>query len=247
MKLRLVLVLAAAGFVAACAEGSDPGSSSADAQVFQLADASPGSPDAPIFSTPDAPVGTPDAAIGSPDAMVQTPDASGCTTQTIQLLSNANFDLGSGGGWVENGAGYPIVLSPSDPTYPLPVTPQSGNYAAWMGGVDSATRAIYQDVAVPADATNATLTGYLYIATAETSGVWDTWTATIRNTGGSVLQTLASLSNSDANDAWTSFSYPINASIAGQTIRVYFENTNDITNNTNFFVDTLLLNVTSCQ
>jgi len=247
LKSRLVLVFAAAGCVAACAEGSDPGNASADAQVFQLADASPGSPDAPIFSTPDARVGTPDAAIGPPDAMVQTPDASGCTTQTIQLLSNENFDLGSGGGWVENGAGYPIVLSPSDPTYPLPITPQSGNYAAWMGGVDSATRAIYQDVVVPADATNLTLSGYIYIATGETSGVWDTWAATIRNTSGGVLETLASLSNADANDTWTAFSYPAATNLAGQTIRIYFENTNDAINNTNFFVDTLLLNVTSCQ
>ncbi len=232
---------------ATAGEGDD--SPSADAQTFVIIDAAPGTPDAPIGPTPDAPPGTPDAmVISTPDAMViGTPDAMGCTDVVVQLLSNENLDLGSGGGWVENGAGFPIVLSPSDPTYPLPVTPQSGNYAAWMGGVDSATRAMYQDVAIPAGATNLTVTGYRYIATEETSGTWDVWTATIRNTGGGVLETLGTLSNADALESWVTFNYVPVTNFAGQTIRLYFENTNDILNNTNFFIDSFALRVTVCQ
>jgi len=186
--------------------------------------------------------------VGTPDAMVVgPPDAMGCVDMVIQFLANANFDLGSGGGWIENGAGYPMVLAPTDPTYPLPVTPQTGNYAVWMGGLDSATRSIYQDVVIPAGATNVSVTGYRYIATEEIAGVYDTWTATLRNTGGGVIETLGSFTNADALEAWTVFAYSPITNIGGQTIRLHLENTNDITNNTNFFIDSLTLSATVCQ
>lgn len=236
----------AASLAAACATAEEPkNNTGADARTILIVDAPPGSPDARSFV--DAPPGSPDASVViSPDAMVGPPDAMGCTTQMVQLLSNENLDLGSGSGWIENGAGYPIILSPTDPTYPLPVTPQTGNYAGWMGGVDSATRSMYQDIAVPAGATGMSVTGYRYIATEETSGVWDVFTITIRNTSNSVLETLGSLSNANATDSWLNFTYTPISSYAGQTVRLHFENTNDIINNTNFFIDSFAVRVTAC-
>ena len=181
--------------------------------------------------------------------MVSVPDAGGgCTTQTVQLLLNSDFDSGAVN-WIESGAGYPIVLSTSDPTYPIPVTPHSGVYAAWLGGVDGATRHIRQDVAVPAGATNVEVVGMRWIATEETSLItdWDTYTVTIRNTGGTVLETVASLGNTDAADAWISWGGPVSGSYAGQTIRVQVESTQDSIDNTNFFTDTVVLRATVCQ
>lgn len=166
--------------------------------------------------------------------------------EVLQLLSNADLDAGPGGGWVESGA-YPIVLSITDPVTPLPVTPQSGNYAAWMGGVDSATMALYQDVAVPPDSSAMRVTGYRYITTEEMSGDFDLWTATIRGTGDSVLETLGTFSNADAADAWIPFSYTLTSDFAGQTIRLHLESVNDFSNITSFFVDSLALNVTLCE
>jgi hypothetical protein len=131
-------------------------------------------------------------------------DAGGC--DVIQLLTNEDLDLGPGVGWVEDGAGFPIILSPTDPTYPLPITPHSGAFAGWMGGVDSATRALYQDVLVPAGTTELTVSGYRLIATEEISGVWDVWTASIRNEANVVLETLGSFSNADENPIWILFS-----------------------------------------
>lgn len=143
--------------------------------------------------------------------------------EVIELLSNADFDAGLGGGWVEIRAGYPIVLSPTDPTHPLPITPQSGNYAAWMGGVNNATRALYQDLTAPADSSAMSVTGYRYITTKETSGIWDQWTATIRDTSDTVLESLGTFSNADATAGWVLFSYAPVSNFAGQTIRLHLE------------------------
>ena len=53
--------------------------------------------------------------------------------------------------------------------------------------------------------------------------------------------------NADALEAWTVFAYAPISNIGGQTIRLHLENTNDITNNTNFFIDSLRLSATVCQ
>ncbi|HUH02166.1 MAG TPA: hypothetical protein VML75_09225 [Kofleriaceae bacterium] len=215
-------------------------------------DAAPGTPDA-AQGTPDAMPGTPDA-MPMPDAMSGTPDAGGCTITTVQLLANPTFDLGAVS-WVENGAGYPIILSPSDPTYPLPVTPDTPNHAAWLGGVNSATRTLYQDVAIPAGATNLSVSGSRYIATEESFGVdYDKFTLSIRTTGGTVLETYLpnaakafTWGNLDETTAWTAFGWSPAGNYAGQTIRVHLTNTNDIIDNTNFFMDSYAVRATVCQ
>ena len=113
--------------------------------------------------------------------------------------------------------------------------------------LDSTIRSLYQDVAVPLGATNLRLTGYINIATEETSGVWDTLTITIRNTSNSVLETLTTLSNADQNASWASFTLNAASANAGQTIRLHLESNQDSLYNTNFFCDTFALQVTVCQ
>ena len=172
----------------------------------------------------------------------------GCTSTIVQYLTNNNFD-GGATAWVENGAGYPIILSTSDPMYPLPVTPDSGIYASWLGGLDNATRSIYQDVAIPVGATNVELVGVRWIASEETSTVtdWDTFTVTIRSTSNTVLETVSSLGNTDQVDLWVPLGGPLSGSYAGQTIRAHFESNQDFINNTNFFLDTVAVRATVCQ
>ena len=183
--------------------------------------------------------------MGVPDAP-SAPDAA-CTPTVVQLLTNSNLDSGPGGGWVESGAGYPIILSPSDPTYPLPVTPHTGNYAAWLGGLPSSIRALYQDVAIPAGATNISVSGYYLIATEEYLGVYDYLRITIRNTSNTQLALLATYDNEDDTlESWVSFPL-FAADFAGQTIRVHFESDLDSIDNTNFFLDSFTLNATVCQ
>jgi hypothetical protein len=215
--------------------------------------------DAQAADQPDSSVapGTPDAAPGSsdatpvtptPDAAPFTPDATGCTSTIVQYLNNSAFDSGPTA-WTESGAGYPIILSTNDPTYPLPVTPDSGTYAGWLGGIDDATRSVYQDVAIPAGATNVELVGVRWIASEETSTTtdWDTFTLTVRSTSNAVLETVDTLGNTDQVDAWVAMGGPLSGSYAGQTIRAHFESDQDFINNTNFFVDTVAVRATVCQ
>jgi len=253
---RVAVVWLAAGLAAGCAQaGSEPDASSggrADA-AGGIADARPGFPDAGP-GTPDAKPGIPDAAptpdapvISPVDAAPGGPDAS-CTDVVMQLLANADFDSGAVS-WVESGAGYPIILATTDATYPLPVTPHSGTYGAWMGGLDSATRSIYQDVAIPANTRDLSLSGQRWIATEEitTTTQYDQWTVSLRNTGNTVLQAGPTFSNLDAVSNWTVWNMQITGDYSGQTVRVYMTNTNDISNNTNFFVDSVALRATVCQ
>lgn len=223
---------------------STPDAAQGTPDAMPMADAAPGTPDA--MSTPDA-MGTPDA--GTPDAM-GTPDA-GCTNTITQILVNAGFDSGPGTGWVENGGGYDIILSTTSTPDPFPFTPDTPAYAAWMGGADSSTQSLYQDVAIPANAIDARLSWKQVIGTQETTTVsaYDTMSVTLRNTGNTVLETLASFSNLDAGTTttWLAQGKTLTGSYAGQTVRVYFEESNDISNPSNFFVDSVALDVTVCQ
>jgi hypothetical protein len=188
--------------------------------------------DGAVDARPDA---TPDA---RPDAM--------CTTQTVQLLANPHLDdTPVGTGWVD---------LPTDPTYPLitgddGIVEDTAPYKIWMAGINDADDVVYQDVAVPAGTTSLTLSGKYAIATAETiSGTYDFAYLEVRSTGGSTLETLQTLNDDTVATTWTPMTLPLIGSYAGQTIRIYFHATNDFSDETSFYYDTLALNaqVTVC-
>ena len=183
-----------------------------------------------------------DAMPGPPDAMPGPPDA-GCVDVVAQLLANPSFDLGPGGGWQESSSEAVITTASS-----FPVAVQSGGYAAWLGGILSSTDALYQNVAIPAGATNMQITGYRWTDTEETgSTAYDHLRVTIRNPQNAILETLGAWSNLNTNTTWASFSFTPTGSYAGQSIRLYFESTTDVSLNTNFYLDTIALRVTVCQ
>lgn len=176
-----------------------------------------------------------------PDAVVVDAPPQ-CTDMDVQLLGNPDFDLGPGGGWEENAAD-PIVFDSGT----LPVTPHSGDYAAWLGGVNGATRTLYQDVSIPAGATNIRLSLYRRIATEELGGgVYDTFSLTLRNTSNAVLENVVDWNNGDTVGTWTVFDHVATGEYGGQTVRVHLTSTNDNSYNTNFFIDSLALQATVC-
>jgi hypothetical protein len=248
--LRCTHCAVGALFLLACAtagEGDDGTTGRPDAGVTLT-------PDAPAFPSPPDAIPTadadplppqPDAAPGAPDAAPGAPDAAPCTDTVVQLLTNANFDSGPGGGWVEQSM-YALI----NPAAGLPaaIPPQSGTHAVWMGGDYLTTDKLYQDVAVPAGATNLELVGYRWIASEETGATpYDTVILQVRSTADATLETLATWSNVDKGTAWTAFTLPATGSYGGQTVRVYLESNTDSTLNTNFFFDTFALRVTVCQ
>ncbi|MBP7963144.1 MAG: right-handed parallel beta-helix repeat-containing protein [Caldilineaceae bacterium] len=63
-------------------------------------------------------------------------------------LRNGNFDLGPNGDWSESGGSGSLIRQDS-----LPVTPKSGSYVAWLGGVYLANDLVSQTVTVPSAGT----------------------------------------------------------------------------------------------
>lgn len=154
-----------------------------------------------------------------------------------QILLNPGFESGSAswsatanviGQW--GGSGQP---------------PHSGTWSAWLCGYGSThTDTLFQQVAVPVGASNATLSFWLHIDTAETTGTRqnDTLKVQIRNSGGTVLATLATYSNLNHNSGYAQKTFDVSAYI-GQTIQVYLIGSENSSRQTSFVVDDFALNV----
>jgi len=258
--------------LAACAQGKgapgDARGTGYDAPVLPDStpriDSTPLPPDAP---RPDAPPGTPDAAPrpdapGTPDAAPRPdapslpdaprppdapspPDAPGCTDTWVPLLVNGNFDLGPSSSWVEFSSYGELIVQP--PT--LPVLAQTLPFAVWMGGADNNNETLQQDVTVPSGATALRLRGQYYIVSQELfPGIpYDFLYIQIRNTSNTVLEALATYDDDDENLGWTAFTHNASTSYAGQTIRLFFNATTDVSEPTNFFIDSLVLEALVCQ
>jgi hypothetical protein len=125
----------------------------------------------------------------------------------------------------------------------------SGTYYLWFGGAVNENDAGYQTITIPANATAATLSFYYNINSAEgTSAAYDTFSATIRNTSGTVLATVGNWSNINKDGGAGNPYYHQQTfnllSYAGQTIRIYFSSVNDSSLVTNFRVDDVSVQVT---
>jgi len=157
------------------------------------------------------------------------------STGTTQLLGNPGFESGAvtwtaSSGVIDNSTGEAA---------------HSGSWKAWMDGYGSAhTDTLMQQVAIPSGKTSATLTFWLHIDTAETTTTtaYDTLKVQIRNSSGTVLATLATYSNLNANSGYAQKSFSLNPYI-GQTIQVYLVGTEDASLQTSFVVDDFALNV----
>jgi hypothetical protein len=92
-------------------------------------------------------------------------------------------------------------------------------------------------VAIPSTATAAQLCYWLRITTAETTTTtqFDRLQVQIRSTGNAVLSTLATFSNLNAG-AYRQVCNNVGG-FAGQTVRVFFNGTEDSSLQTSFFID----------
>jgi kumamolisin len=99
-------------------------------------------------------------------------------------------------------------------------------------------------VAIPSTVTTATLTFWLHVDTAETTTTtaYDTLKLQIRNSSGTVLATLVTYSNLNANTGYAQKTFDLSA-YKGQTIQVYLVGVEDSTLQTSFVVDDFALNV----
>jgi hypothetical protein len=166
-------------------------------------------------------------------------------TMTIAGRTFTVNQAGTGGG------GTNIIVNPGFETGTTPwivsgqVTRSTGSFphsgVAYMiiNGVNSSSGTLYQQVTVPSGGAN--LNFWLNITTSEAAGaaVFDRLFIEVRSTSGTLLGTLATFSNQNAGTAGVYVlrgPYNLN-SWAGQTVRIQFRGTNDITLPSSFRVD----------
>jgi Bacterial Ig domain len=154
-----------------------------------------------------------------------------------QLLGNPGFENGAStapwtasSGVIDNSSGEPA---------------HTGSWKAWLDGYGTThTDTLQQTVTLPAAIATATLSFWLHVDTAETSttNAYDTLTVQIRNASGTVLATLATYSNLNANTGYVQKTFDV-SSFKGQTIQVYLVGAEDSSLQTSFVVDDFALNV----
>jgi hypothetical protein len=160
----------------------------------------------------------------------------GCTA--AQLFGNPGFETGSISPWTSTAG----VLANTDEGVPA----HSGSWLAWLDGYGGAhTDTLAQSVTIPSTCKNATLSFWLDISTNDptSAGAADTFTVQVLNSSGTVLATLATLSNLNSTGGYTQYSYNVGAYI-GQTITIKYTGKETLRNhNTSFFNDDNALNV----
>ncbi len=158
-------------------------------------------------------------------------------TQPTQLLGNPGFENGSSNAapWVASSGVIDNTASPAAHT---------GSWKAWLDGYGTThTDTLYQQVSIPSTITTATLTFWLYISSSETTTTtaYDTLKVQVRNSGGTVLTTLATYSNLNKSSAYSQKTFDLSA-YKGQTIQVYLIGVENSSRATSFLVDDFALN-----
>ncbi|MEZ4560561.1 MAG: hypothetical protein R2854_29695 [Caldilineaceae bacterium] len=147
---------------------------------------------------------------------------------TAARLDNGDFEQGAGG-WEEYSShAVPVI---TDDFTRVELTPHSGQWAAWLGGLDDETSWIQQRIVVPDPAVP--LVYWEWIASAEESCAYDSAAISI---DGAVLQQFGLCSASDT--AWVRRDIDL-AAYAGRTVTLRITVVTDTSVNSNYFVDDL--------
>ena len=172
---------------------------------------------------------------GSPNVLLFTPPLSGGTTTppppppAPSGLVNGGFESGATG-WSQSD---PAIISTNGRV-------RTGSWSAWLAGYNGANEQVAQTVTVPS--TGATLSWAWQLASSEPAGTraYDLLHARVFSTGGALLGTLVSRSNTSSRGVWLGESASL-APWAGQTVSVRFVATNDSSYASSFYVDDVRL------
>ena len=151
------------------------------------------------------------------------------TITATELITNGGFESGSTGWTATSGV---ITNQTGESAH-------AGSYYAWLDGYGAATTdTVKQSVTIPSTATTATLSFWLHVDTAETTTTtkYDTLTVQLLNSSGTVLTTLATYSNLNANTGYAQRSFDV-STYKGQTVQVFFKGVEDSAYQTSFVID----------
>ena len=167
---------------------------------------------------------------GSPNVLLHTTPLSGATAPppAPSGLVNGGFESGATG-WTQSDSA--IVGTGG--------RERSGSWAAWLGGYDGARDQLAQTVTVPSG--GGSLTYWWQLASSEgTSKAYDHMHVRVYSTGGTLLATLRTRSNTSPRGAWYSDTLSLGA-WAGQSVSLRFVATTDPAYPSSFFVDDVSL------
>jgi len=156
-----------------------------------------------------------------------------------QLIVNPGFETGTATPWTMSSG---TLCSNSSCSGEVA---RSGTWYDWLDGYGSAhTDTLSQKVAIPAGKTSAMLQFYMHIDTAETTttAANDKLTVAVYNTSGTLLGTLNTYSNLNANTGYSVHNLTMTPYI-GQTVVVKFTGVENASNQTSFVIDDVNLNV----
>ena len=135
------------------------------------------------------------------------------TASSSNLVQNPSFETGTFSNWTTGGATAPAISTAH--TY-------SSSYSALLGSTAkpevNGDSYVYQTIAIPSSATQATLSFYYYPGT-DDSISYAYQECLIRNTSGSTLATVLKVASNARG--WKQVTYDL-SSYAGQTIQLYF-------------------------
>ena len=155
--------------------------------------------------------------------------AGGGTPQVVELLQNGGFENGTTG-WNMSG---PIVAS----SYP-----HTGSKYAVMAETALSVDQLWQQIAIPANASSVTFSYWVNIVSAETGGTpYDVMSVSLLNTSGGNIALLDTRSNVNKDSAAGSAYYHQRTCdltpYRGQTVRLSFLSTTDANTVTSFKID----------
>jgi hypothetical protein len=172
-----------------------------------------------------------------------------------QLLRNGNFDRGEVD-WETYSTfpGIDLVVAASAPALVQQgVTPNSGEYLAWLGGIpdmeyDEHLTRISQIVTIPAEATSLVLSGVVWIRTEESEpGLYDATYLDVTNLEGSSVWHPHAFTNAEGQEGWVPFAFTLDeVPFAGNDMILEIHAETDLDFVTSFWFDDVRL-VASCE
>ncbi len=182
------------------------------------------------------PTATPTPTITPTPTLTPTPTPTPTATPTptpIELVVNGGFE-GSVSPWVMSGSG---AFYTNNGNYP-----HTGTGYIYFGVNNNTTGQTYQTVTVPSTATGSLTFWFNCNSSEGTTTAYDFLYVEVRNTSGTLLQTLATYSNKNKGTAgvYSQKSFSL-AAYKGQTIRLQFRTTTDVSLSTTFRIDDVSL------
>jgi hypothetical protein len=163
--------------------------------------------------------------------------AAGKAQSCGEAIQNGDFEAGSVS-WVEESAGYIIRNDWDDP--------HQGSWVAWLGGIDAQEK-LTQLFHVPVDVQDAqTFKFYLKVTTQETGDqVYDTFDLRFLDAGGNPISSDIRIADNTTPTDWLNIFVNLTGmtSIADRDIQVQFECVTDSSNDTNFVIDSVSLDL----